>query len=254
MSSIIDLLTSHRSIRRFKDQSLDEGVLELLIKAGQSASTSSYIQATSVIRVSDETLRNKFVELTGGQPYVGSCAEFLVFCADFNRNYQRVTKELEADDQIANLEIDYGWTEQFISATVDVALFAQNVVIAAESKGLGCCYIGGVRNDLEQVTQLLKLPNRVYPVFGLCIGVPDQDPGPKPRLPVASVLHENQYQLSEVGHQLIDDYDAHVEDYYTKRTKGRLIQTWSQQMAKQARNETRTYMKEYLIKQGFIDK
>lgn len=254
MNSVIDLLMSHRSIRRFKDEPLGEGVVEKLIKAGQSASTSSYMQATTVIRVTDDALRNQFVVLTGNQPYVSSSAEFWVFCADFNRNYQRVSKEEDLNGEDGGGEVDYGWTEQFISATVDVALFAQNVVIAAESKGLGCCYIGGVRNDLEQVTQLFKLPKRVYPVFGLCIGVPDQDPELKPRLPVNAILHENEYRFSELEHQLLDDYDEHVKRYYDKRTKGRLIQTWSQQMTKQARNETRTYIKDYLLKQGFIDK
>jgi len=150
--------------------------------------------------------------------------------------------------------LDFSWTEQFISATVDVALFAQNVVVAAESKGLGCCYIGGVRNDLNEVTQLLGLPKYVYPVFGLCLGVPDQDPAPKPRLPVDVVLHENKYDLSAGKHALIDFYDAHVKEYYNKRTNGRLVQTWSKQMLIQSSSETRSYIRKYLVNQGFMDK
>ena len=248
MTSIIDLLKSHRSIRRFKDQALGEGVLNQLIQAGQSASTSSYIQATTVIRISDQSIRKAFVELTGNQKYVGTAPEFLVFCADLNRNSQRI---IGRQNQQAP---DFGWTEQFISATVDVALFAQNVVIAAESQGLGCCYIGGVRNDLERVSQMLALPKYVYPVFGLCIGEPDQDPAMKPRLPVDVLLHQDRYSLTESEHVLIDGYDVHVEEYYNQRTKGRIAQTWTEQMSKQAKTETRTYMKKYLFKQGFIVK
>ena len=249
MNSVIDLLKSHRSIRRYKNQALEEGVLEQLILAGQAASTSSYIQATSVIRITDASVRQAFVELSGNQPYISSAAEFLVFCSDFERNYQRIQRDNNNGENI-----DFGWTEQFISATVDVALFAQNVVIAAESQGLGCCYIGGIRNDLDKVTELLDLPKRVYPVFGLCIGVADQSPMIKPRLPLASVLHEDKYALTDVKHVLIDEYDQHIREYYQVRSKGRLDQTWSQQMLKQSVSQTRAYMKKYLIKQGFIDK
>ena len=251
MNSIIDLLQSHRSIRRFKDQPLAEGVLDKLIQAGQSASTSSYIQATTVVRITDKSVRQKFVELTGNQKYVGTAAEFLVFCADFNRNYERINCLNGSLDQQG---LDFGWAEQFISATVDVALFAQNVVIAAEGLGLGCCYIGGVRNDSEQVTSLLELPKRVYPVFGLCIGVPDQSPAPKPRLPVNVVLHQDKYQLSDNEHVLIDIYDTHVKEYYRQRTKGRLVQTWSEQMLTQSSSETRSYLRGFLINQGFNNK
>ena len=247
--SVIDLLKSHRSIRKYKDQPLAEGQLEKILVAGQAASTSSFIQATSVIRISDATLRNEFVELTGNQKYVKLASEFLVFCADFDRIKQRTTRLTEDD-----CSVEFFWTEKFISATVDVALFAQNVVIAAESEGLGCCYIGGVRNDLRKVTELLNLPNCIFPVFGLCVGIPDQDPLAKPRLPIESLIFENKYNYSEKKDELIDRYDSTIAEYYALRTKGRLKHTWSEQMLHQFTVETRSYIKKYLIKQGFIEK
>lgn len=245
MNPVIELLTKHCSIRRFKDEGLGEGVLEALILAGQSASTSSYIQATSVIRVTERPLREQMMALSGDQPYVGGASEFMIFCADFHRNGQRI-KELDGSDA------DFSWTEQFISATVDVALFAQNVVIAAESEGLGCCYIGGIRNAPDQVAQLLALPTLVYPVFGLCIGVPNQNPVPKPRLPISAVLHENRYSYSDETVQAIDSYDATVQKYYRDRTKGALDQSWSEQMSQQSKSQTRPHMKKHINKQGFM--
>jgi len=244
MDPVIDLLRRHRSIRRFKNQALDDGVLDKLIMAGQCASTSSYIQATTVVRITKQDVRNQFVSLTGGQKYIASAAEFLVFCADFNRNKQRI-------HQIDNSDVDFSWTEQFIAACVDVALFAQNSVVAAESLGLGCCYIGGIRNKPERVSEILNLPELVYPVFGLCIGVPDQDPLPKPRLPVNVVLCEDEYSLSDKGMALIDEYDTHVKQYYITRSKGRLEHTWSEQMLTQSATQTRPFMKEFINKQGF---
>jgi len=250
MKSVIELLKSHRSIRRFKDIELDEGVLNEVLEAGQWASTSSFIQATSVIRISDKPLRQKFVALTGNQKYVGTAAEFLVFCADFDRIKQRINKA-QVDE---SHDADFSWVEQFISATVDVALFAQNVVIAAESKGLGCCYIGGLRNDLNAVTELLDLPKHIFPVFGLCIGIPDQKPMQKPRLPIQTLIFENKYQYSDNRHELIDHYDSHIAEYYKHRTKGRIEHTWSEQMLELFKVETRPYIKDYLLKQGFIEK
>ena len=168
MTTTIDNLKAHCSIRKFSEQSIDRATLEELIRCGQHASTSSFIQATTVIRVSQDELRQAFAELSGNQKYVASAAEFLVFCADLNRNSER-------SFAVGGLP-DYGWTEQFLAASIDVALFAQNVVVGAESLGLGACYIGGIRNDPERVSSLLSLPKLVYPVFGLCLGYPDQEP------------------------------------------------------------------------------
>jgi nitroreductase len=83
MNSTIDILKNHRSIRKFVDRPLEEGMLNEMIFAGQSASTSSFIQSCSVIRVTEPSARNKFVALSGGQKYIESAAEFLVFCADY---------------------------------------------------------------------------------------------------------------------------------------------------------------------------
>ena len=88
-----------------------------------------------------------------------------------------------------------------LSAPSDVALFAQNVAIAAESKGYGICYIGGVRNAPEEISELLSLPKGVAPLFAMTIGVPDEANEVKPRLPVEAIIHENSYDA--------DKYDEH---------------------------------------------
>lgn len=246
MQDVLALLQNHRSIRRFKDKPLEKGLLNELLRAGQSAATSSFIQAVSVVRVTDHEIRQRFVELSGGQKYVGTAPEFLIFCADLSRNSERV-KSLDG-------EPDFGWAEQFIAATVDVALFAQNVVVAAQSQGLGICYIGGIRNDPQQVCDLLALPNLVYPVFGLCLGYPDQHPERKPRLPLSVVCHENQYQASQNSGADIQLYDEHVKAYYINRSGGKLDFTWSAQMKSQAETQSRPFMRDFLQDKGFLIK
>ncbi len=246
MNSIIDLITSHRSIRKFTNQSIGADMLEQLLLAGSAASTSSYIQAVSIIRVIDTEKRLKLVELAGGQKYIASAAEFLIFCADLHRNSKRASNE--------NIEGDFAWAEQFIAATVDVALFSQNVVIAAQSAGLGCCYIGGIRNNPEEVSELLELPNLVYPVFGLCLGYPDQKPEVKPRLPLSVTVQDDKHVWNERTETEIDSFDEKVKEYYIKRTAGKLDHSWSKQIAKQAATQSRPFMLEFLNSKGFIKK
>lgn len=68
-------------------------------------------------------------------------------------------------------------------------MMGQNALTAAESLGLGGVYIGGIRNNIESVTELLKLPKHVLPLFGLCLGWPADNPDLKPRLPAELVVH-----------------------------------------------------------------
>ena len=239
--SVIERLQSHRSIRKFTEQPIDERLLRDLISAGQSAATSSNLQGVSVIRVRNPKTRKAMAELAGGQACVEQAAEFLVFCADLNRAgwcCEQSGKSMAG-----------GMTEHFIIATVDVALFAQNVVVAAESEGLGICYIGGLRNDPQQVSDLLALPEDVYPVFGLCLGYPDQDPECKPRLPLEAVLMEERYQ--PVNQALVAQYDDTMRAYYQRRTGGKLDRAWSQEMSALLGKESRPHMRAFLEKKGF---
>lgn len=243
MNQTIETLLAHRSIRKFTDQQIPEPLLQQLIEAGQAASTSSFIQATSVIQVTKPDNRLKIRELAGDQPYVSTAPVFLVFCADLKRNATRVESEGAAPD--------FAWTEQCITAIVDTSLFAQNVAIAAESMGLGICYIGGIRNDPEQVASLLELPELVLPLFGFCIGYPDQQPDLKPRLPFGTVFHQDSYKLNKNDDQRLKDYDSLVSEYYHQRSKGKFAFSWSGQMFKQSQSQSRPFMREFLNKTGF---
>ena len=235
-------MKSHRSIRKFTDEPVTDDLVRELVAAGQCAATSSYLQGVSVIRVRNQKTRDKMAELAGGQPYVANAPVFLVFCADLHRSGLCCEKH--------GRQAAEGMTEHFIIATVDVALMAQNVALAAESEGLGICYIGGLRNHPKEVSDLLQLPRMVYPVFGFCMGYPDQDPATKPRLPVSMVLMEEYYQPVNDS-PLLDDYDQIIRDYYEQRSGGKLSQTWSEQMDKLLGKESRPHMREFLRSQGF---
>ena len=127
---------------------------------------------------------------------------------------------------------------------------AQNVAIAAESLGLGICYIGGLRNNPREVSEILELPEQVYPVFGFCMGYPDQQLDLRPRLPLSVVLKQEYY--SEDDAATISEYDKVVERYYARRLGGNKSMSWTRQVAGLAGKEARPHMLSFLQGKGFL--
>lgn len=237
MTPTIDLLCSHRSIRSFTDQKVSAEQREAIIAAAQSASTSSFLQCSSIVRITDPALRDQLVTLTGGQTWVAEATEFWVFCADFNRHLQ-----ICPDAQL-------GRAEQLLLGCVDTALMAQNAMVAAESLGLGGVFIGGIRNNIAQVTELLGLPKFVLPLFGFCLGYPESIPDVKPRIPQSMLVHENRYQ--PVDPAVLADYDSRTAIYYEQRDSNQRSETWSQLIQRLIIKETRPFMLDYLHQQGW---
>ena len=239
----IETLLKHSSIRKFADKAIEPELFDYLISAGQAAASSSFLQGVSIIRVTDPEKRVAFREITGGQAYVEMAPEFLVFCADLSRPMRCCIAHGGTPAE--------GLTEHFIIATVDAALYAQNVAVAAESAGLGICYIGAIRNDAARAAELLNLPQQVYPVFGMCIGWPAQDPEVKPRLPVSVMLKENSYSIDGEA-EAIAAYDEEMRTYYATRSANIKIQGWSEQMAGLLGKESRLHMRPFLEGKGFL--
>lgn len=240
LNETLDLLCRHRSIRAFTSQTVSSEQVAQILQAAQAVSSSCFLQCSTVIRVTDPALRAQLAAYSGQQPYINQAPEFWVFCADLNRHYQ-----------IDN-RIELGKAEHLIVGCVDTAIMAQNAVVAAESLGLGCVYIGGIRNQLDNVTAALKLPEYVLPLVGLCIGYPAQDPELKPRLPRELVVFENQYQA--VDKACLAQYDAQMSEYYNQRSSNQKTQAWSDKLQGILNQQQRDFMLEYLHKQGWIRK
>ncbi|MBA7932997.1 MAG: nitroreductase NfsA [Klebsiella huaxiensis] len=237
MTPTIELLRSHRSIRHFTDAPISDEQRAAIIAGAQGASSSSFLQCTSIIRVTDAQLRQQLVTMSGGQKHVAQAAEFWVFCADFNRNQQ-----ICPDAQL-------GLAEQLLLGCVDTAIMAQNALVAAESLGLGGVYIGGLRNNIDAVTELLKLPQHVLPLFGLCLGWPADNPDVKPRMPSEMLVHENSYQ--PLDDAILSEYDEQLAQYYLSRGSNTRRDTWSDHIRRTIVKESRPFILEYLHKQGW---
>jgi FMN reductase (NADPH) len=240
MNKVVRLLKRHRSVRTFAPEPVSEETVSEIIRAGQWAPTSNYIQAYSIIRVKDKAVRKQMAALAGDQPWVEESPVFLVFCADLKR--AQTACDVEGSQMVS------GFTEQFIIATVDVSLSAQNIMIAAESLGLGGVYIGGLRNDPQTVCDLLDLPDQVYPVFGMCLGYPAQDQEQKPRLPADVVLKSERYFEDP---ERLKAYNKICQDYYRRRAKGARQDTWTGQIARMVGQPARPHMRSFLESRGF---
>ena len=244
-NATIDLLQAHRSIRRFEDRPIESDVLETLVACGQCASTSSNLQAYTVIHVSDSERKAQLAELCADQVQIHQCAAFLVFCADLHRNHMA-----NGMHDVGQFDGDYA--EALLIATVDVALVMQNVAVAAESLGLGICMIGAMRNHPKAVGQLLGLPPFVYAVAGLCIGYPAIDPACKPRLPLQAVLHQEQYLDDATHREHMDAYDNTMVAFYESQDMHNRDPRWTRVMAgRTGRFHDRAELGIYLGEQGF---
>lgn len=242
MNEIVKLLKAHKSIRKYKDQPVEDEKIKTIIECAQSASTSSYIQAYTIISVTDKEKRKNIAHLSGDQIYVEQCPLFLVFCADLKRTKMCC--------EINDKTMTEGYTETFIVATVDASLAAQNALIAAESLGLGGVYIGGIRNNPSEMCEVLNIPSGVYPVFGMCIGYPDHAPEQKARLPLEVIFKTDEYNIDGDAKK-IEEYDSEISAYYQRRTKGKRSDTWTQQVSNLMDAPQRPHMKDFLDKQGF---
>lgn len=240
---MIDMLKSHATVRDYKDEPISDDVFHKMIHAAQHAASSNFVQAYSVIQVKDAEKKRALGKLSNNERQFETAALSLVFCADLKRLEKAV--EMQGDT------LKGGTLESFVVATIDTSIFAQNFVVAAESLGYGICYIGGVRNNPTEISELFDLPNYVIPLFGMTVGVPVRKNDVKPRMPVHTIVHEDTYDVEKYGEQ-IQDYDKTMNAYYNRRSTNRKDATWSSTMTQFLSRKRREHLKDFVLSKGFL--
>ena len=242
MNQVKDLLRSHTSVRKYTGEEIPKEVVYDLVQTAQMAATSHFVQAYSVIYVTDEEKKAKLGELTKNDFQFKTAGASFLFCVDFKR--------LQLAAQKHDIDIVADSAENLLVGVADVSLFAQNFVIAAESEGYGICYIGGARNNPKEISELFNLPDYVFPMFAMTIGTPTKTNDTKPRLPVEAIIHENGYDTEKYD-QLLTQYDATLGEYYLNRNANQKVSNWTKQMADYLVEQKRPFIKDYLASQGF---
>ena len=215
-NSTIEAQLDHRSFRAYTDEPVGEDVVATLLEVARHGATSGFHQFVTIIRVQDPKVREAVYQ-SSGQPYVGGDrGELFVFVVDLSRN-ARVRRE--AGESLTIL----GKSTLFLVGVEDTMISAQNVVVAAESLGLGTVLLGSIGADPEALIEALNLPDYTFPLLGLLVGHPAQSPQLKPRLPREITTSVDTYPdfESEAYRDAWESYDQTIRTYYDLREGGR---------------------------------
>lgn len=183
---MLSTIFNHRSIRKYKNTPISETDLQEILEAGIRASNTGNMQVYSIIVTRDEEMKKKLAPTHFNQPMVTQAPVLLTFCADINR-FNKWCINRKADPGYDN----FLW---FTNASIDAMLAAQNCCIAAESKGLGICYLGTTTYTADKIIEILNLPKGVIPITAVVMGYPDQNPSLTDRLPIEAVVHYETYK------------------------------------------------------------
>ena len=251
ITPLISSIISRASVRKFSKKNISKELLTLLLTAAQSAPSKSNLQQYSIMVIQNQSLKNEISKLIGDTKWALTAPVFLLFLADIRRNI-KITNHKGYNHKNNNVDT-------FMNGVIDSALSMQSMISASESIGLGICPISMIRNIIEEVKNLCKLPKGVFPIAGLALGWPDEKSPVSIRLPQDIVTHYNTYNEKNLMDK-INQYDERVfkvapiernkqrhVDIYGVAKKG----TWSENISRQLSVAERKDFKKWLKNHGF---
>lgn len=218
-NNTINNMLSHRSVRSYTDKAVSDEELDIIIRSVQAAPNWVNLQLVSMIAVKDTDRRKRFADLCGHQAHIAEAPVFLVFCADYYRVVLACCEKGQTPDEVMQ-DID-----TLLVGAHEVGIALEAAVVAAESLGLGTVPIGDVRKNAQEVIRELQLPKYVFPMLGLCIGHPANDPGLKPRFPKQAVFFEETYNADLKDK--FAEYDARYAQYLKERPWNNRVGNWT---------------------------
>jgi nitroreductase/FMN reductase [NAD(P)H] len=246
----VQALLNRRVIRKYKSNPINEQTMALLLSAAQSAPTKSNLQQYSIVIIRDPEVRNAVSELVPSMPWVRNAPVIAIFLGDVRR-IRRLAEIRGHTYQNNN-------ADTFMNAAVDAALAMQCFITAADYLGLGTCPISYVRNRIDDLAEILDLPDGVFPISGLCIGYPDDAGYVSMRLPQKVVVHQDLYNDDDLETDVKDYDDRNHERFALTPTKQRHTDkygvlekcTWSENVARQLSLPERAGFADYLKRKG----
>lgn len=239
----------HRSRRRYADTPIPDETLELLFSCALSAPAKSDLQQVAIINFSEPDIRGAVTDLIPSMPWIKQAPVFLLFCGD-GRRIRRVC-------ELRGTAFAHDPLDAFMNAAVDAAIVMQNFIVAAEAEGLGCCPISAVREVTSQIADIAQLPEGVFPLAGLCVGHPSDDPAISVRLPTRLSVHANRYNDDALETEL-DAYDTRRREknpYRNQRDTDRFGSKddygWSDDKARQTSHTDRMDFTNYVKANGY---
>jgi len=182
---MISEIASHRSIRKYKSDAVEQGVLDEILTAASRASNTGNMQLYSIVVTTDERIKNALCECHFSQEMVRQAPVIMTFCADINR-FGHWCRLRDAEPAYDN----FMW---FMNAATDALLASSNAALQAENLGLGICYLGTTIYNAKKICEVLDLPEGVVPVTTVVMGYPEHIPELTDRLPLEAVVHREKY-------------------------------------------------------------
>lgn len=181
----MESLNKRKSIRKYSDREVSDGLLIRLLKEAERTPTMGNLQLYSVVVTRREDIKKKLAPAHFNQPMVEGAQVVLTFCADFRRTsiWAENRKAIPGYDNFLS----------FMNAATDALLYCQTFTNIAEEAGLGTCFLGTTVYQPLEIIDILKLPKLVMPVATITLGWPDESPQQSDRLPVESIIHTETY-------------------------------------------------------------
>ncbi|PWJ21789.1 nitroreductase family protein [Jannaschia seohaensis] len=242
-------MAARGSCRRFADRAVPDALLETLCAVALATPTKSDLQQRDIVLVTNPEARARLAGLVSGQGWVAGAPVLAVFCG--NNRRQRLLHAWHGV-AFANDHLD-----AFFNAAVDAGIALAGFVTAAEAMGLGCCPISAVRNEAAAVSELLGLPDHVFPVAGLAIGWPAAPPEIAMRLPLGATVHRDRYREGDLRAEIAayDTARAAHQPYTAQRFPDRFGASdtygWSEDKARQYSAPERADFGAFIRAKGF---
>lgn len=183
---MLNFLNQHRTIRKYTNQNVPSDLMNELLEAACRSSNTGNMQAYSIVVATDNEIKSKLAPSHFNQPMITQAPVVLTFCADFNR-FSKWCEQRNADPGYNNFQ-------SFMAAAIDALIVAQTFCVAAESVGLGICYLGTTTYNAQEIIEALKLPKLVVPITTITVGYPETIPEQTDRLSLEAVVHFDTYK------------------------------------------------------------
>ncbi|MCD4770529.1 MAG: nitroreductase family protein [Bacteroidales bacterium] len=243
-------LKNRKTIRKYSNRKVNDALLTELLEAAARTSTTGNMQVYSIIVTKDNNKKELLSPAHFNQPMIKDAPIVLTFCADYNR-FNKWCKQRDAVPGYNNFL-------SFMTGAIDALLAAQTLCIAAESKGLGICYLGTTIYMAEKIINILELPEGVVPVTTVTLGWPGEDPEQIDRLPMEAIVHNETYH--NFSNNDIDRIYAEKESredsiqFVEENKKSTLAQVFTDVRYKKDDNETFSdILLGVLKRQGFLE-
>jgi nitroreductase len=240
MNEVIKQLYDRKSVRVFEDRPIDEAIIQEILRASAMAPTAGNQQLYTIIRVTDQALLDRLAESCDHQPFIAKAKLVLVYCADCLKWYKAFSS--------LGCKPRRPGPGDLLLAVDDALIAAQNAVVAAESYGIGSCYIGDIMENIETQREILGLSDLVFPAAMLVFGYPTQqqkDREKPARIGMEHLVFENRYPEADEAWLKAMFSKGRSEEEYRNWMTAFCKRKYNSDFAREMSRSVREYLRQY---------